>query len=172
MLEQKNKKALSEIVAYVLLIVISLALASGVYVWLKAYVPNERQTCSEDISLSVKTYSCNITEKLITLTIENKGFFATEGFFIRGGTEQGKLPAIMLAQNDPLTTKGRYDFKDGKLYPQATETMSFRYVYSEQNVSASPLKRIQIQPYTVSNKTKTLLLCDTGIINLDVTGCD
>lgn len=173
-IQSKNKKALSEIVAYVLLIVISLSLASGIFIWLKNIVPPDKETCQEDVSLSIKSYVCDVPTKTINITIENKGFFSVAGFFIRGSNQTNNLPIILLAQEDPKSSQGRYDFKDKKLLPGASETISFKYVYYNPpyfNYSINPLKKIQIQPYVLPEKTKGLLLCDKAIINEEISGC-
>lgn len=168
-IKTKNKKALSEIVAYVMLVVMSLSLASGVYIWLKTNVPADKETCSEDIALSFRNYTCDTLNRKITITIENKGFFSVNGFFIRGSNQTDNLPIIPLSQEKPDTIKGRYDFETAgvltPLKPGTYETMVFKYD------DAIPLRKIQIQPFKEGEKTKTLLLCDKGIVNQEITGC-
>jgi hypothetical protein len=165
----KNKKALSEIVSYVLLIVIALGLAAGVYVWLRNYLPsqNEKEKCSDDVSLELSEYACNSTTKTLTLNIKNSGFFNVSGFFIRASntTNEKQIFDKNLTCNIKLScvVANRFDFyiplKNNQL-----KTIEFSYSNS------IPLKRIQIQPYTLAKKEKGLLMCSP--INLNLERCD
>ena len=76
----KNKKGVSEIVGYVLLIVFTLILAGIVFVWLKTYVPHEDINCPDGTSLMINSYTCN--QSKLTLTFENNGKFFVGGYFI------------------------------------------------------------------------------------------
>ncbi|VVB80261.1 Uncharacterised protein [uncultured archaeon] len=80
-----GKRAVSEIVAYVLLISISLSLAGMVYVWLKDYVPSENglAECEENVGLVIRDYNYSCATKSLNLTIENKGLFDVDGYIIR-----------------------------------------------------------------------------------------
>lgn len=80
-----NKKALSEVVAYVLLISISLSLASGVYIWLKNYVPHENALeveCEENVALIISEYNYSCAGQL-NLTLKNRGLFDVDGYILR-----------------------------------------------------------------------------------------
>ncbi|MBM3247762.1 hypothetical protein FJZ17_04470, partial [Candidatus Pacearchaeota archaeon] len=56
----QNKKALSEMVSYILLVVIALGLAAGVFAWLRSQLPAENeQKCSEDVAITILSYSCD-----------------------------------------------------------------------------------------------------------------
>ena len=55
----KKKKALSNIIAYVLLISISLSLSVIVYNWLKFYVSEDDvETCSDGVNVIIENYEC------------------------------------------------------------------------------------------------------------------
>jgi len=161
--KKKNKRAISEIVSYVLLIVIALSLASGVYVWLKTYVPpeKEREKCPEDVALSVNDYRCS--GETITLIIENKGLFNVNGFFIRASNDSSKLPTIMLNSTDiALISAGRYDFENEGLKPNEIKEIKFSYS------GLNKIARIQIQPF-VSGK-RNFLLC-SNVADLSINDC-
>lgn len=80
-----NKKGLSEIVSYVLLISISLSLAGMVYFWLIKYVPSDTSSieCDENIGLIVRGYNYSCELNTLNLTIENKGLFDVAGYVVR-----------------------------------------------------------------------------------------
>lgn len=71
-----NKKALSELVSYVLLIVLVLAMAGGVFVYMKFYAQNPlpEEPC-DGVSVALTDYSCD--EGNMILTIKNTGRFDT-----------------------------------------------------------------------------------------------
>ena len=88
-----NKKALSEVIAYTLLIVISIGLAAGVYSFLKVYLPKETAACDSDISIIIDDYNCTYAPSSlssINITFLNKGLFKVEGVLVRLGAETSK----------------------------------------------------------------------------------
>ena len=166
-MNKKNNKALSEIVSYVLLIVIVLSLASGVYVWMKTYLPsqNPREDCPEEVSLFIKDYTCNNNSRTIELVIENKGLFNVNGFFARASNDSTISPTIMLNSLDAefgLSIPGRYDLNES-LKPG--ESLNSRLSYS----NSYPLKIIQIQPFKKGKKDIFLCKAITEIVIEDST---
>lgn len=88
---QQNKKGLSEMVAYVLLIVIALGLSVAVFSYLKVFIPKEKPECPADINLVISDYSCLLAAKQINLTITNKGLFKADAVYVRLGPESKKV---------------------------------------------------------------------------------
>src|SRR3972149_7833470 len=76
-----NKKALSEIVGYTILIVIAISLSVLVYAFLKTYIPKEAVSCEEDLNLIVQDYSCSTSGEL-KITIKNKGLFKADAVYV------------------------------------------------------------------------------------------
>jgi hypothetical protein len=77
-----RKRALSNLVAYVLLITITISLSVMIYGWLKFYVDGEDiPTCPEGVNIIVESYSCSGNS--LTVNLRNKGFFSIEGFVLR-----------------------------------------------------------------------------------------
>lgn len=76
----KNKKGVSAIIGYVLLITLGLVLATIVYGYLKTYVPKELTSCPDGTSIFIKDYSCS-GENLI-LQLKNNGRFNLAGYYI------------------------------------------------------------------------------------------
>ena len=163
----KNKKALSEIISYVLLIVIALSLAAGVFSWVKFYVPQgEKEKCPEETALSISDYVCD--NKTLSVTIVNKGYFNIDGFFIKAANESNKPAVRMLNSTEYLMTRafgaGRYEFTltgDSPLKNEQSKTLQFDYA------PIDSIKRLQIQPYINANKTKGVLLCPYIEIPID-----
>lgn len=95
-----NKRGISEVVSYVLLIVIAMALAAIVYTFLKVYVPKEKPECKEGINIIVNDISCtnNGAENVLDLVLENKGLFEINKAYLRIGKDAASykedIPAV------------------------------------------------------------------------------
>ena len=144
-----SKKAVSDMVSYVLLIVIALAISAGVYSWLRFYVPAQidSQKCSDDVAIAITDYNCS--NQILSLTIENKGYFTVNGFFARGVNDSTKLPTINLNTTNPQRgftfIKGRYDIQEG-FKAGAIEYATFDYR------PLGSIQRIQLQPFMLGKK--------------------
>jgi hypothetical protein len=174
---KEDKRALSEIVSYVLLIVIALGLATGVYAWMKNYLPSEKEIkCPDDVALSIKNYNCILINKTLILQIENRGMFNVNGFYIRASNETGKIPTLMLNSNNSIVggqkegnlqnipnSEGRYDFDlESPFITNSVREFNFNYS------NFTKLYKLQIQPYTRGKNT--LYLCNNPI-TIDLQGC-
>jgi|SRR3989338_731186 len=91
-----NKKGLSEMVGYVLLVAIAIGISVGVTLYLNAYIPKEKPECPEDISLLIKDASCkvvntgSISKTELALTLYNNGLHNVDASYIRMDTEGKK----------------------------------------------------------------------------------
>lgn len=147
-----DKRAISEIVSYVILIAIALSTASGIYVWLKYMTPSEKELCSEDVSIIIRNYNC-INPNILEITVQNKGLFKINGFFIRAADKSGGIPITGLKSTDAeySLADGRYEF----VYPLIPENYtSLKFDYS----SLGSLAKIEVQPYIVAENSE-LRLC-------------
>jgi hypothetical protein len=168
----KNKKAVSLIVSYVLLIVITLIIAGAVAAWLnfRANIPDQEQ-CPDGISLVLRDYSCNNTINEIELQVKNKGRFNINGFYLMATNNIDLPPTTSLPRSDlsdPIP--GRYDFgtlaTPTPLPPEQTESASFIYRQTQ------PLKKIQIQPFIIKDEKVTLCENIAQITLDDSKGCN
>lgn len=161
-----NKKAVSLMVSYVLLIVISLSLAGMVYGFLKfkAQLPDEIK-CPEQVALIIKDYSCDADLNIIQIEIQNKGLFNVNGFFIRATNNTNILPNIPLKRSGTQTAvDGRYDFgtlENPKPLKPSEPSVSTEFSYA----ASVPLITLQIQPFVL--KEGGLGLCQ-NTITLDI----
>ncbi len=74
-----NKKGLSELISYVLLVVMVVAIASGVYIWAKSKVPVQYEECPSELTAAIS--SCWYTATDINLRITNTGKFDIDCFY-------------------------------------------------------------------------------------------
>ncbi len=85
----KDKGGVDLMVGYVLLIVIALALAAGVFFYLKLYLPSDKPACSSDVDISIDEVVCVISSNTlpqdIYINITNRGLFSIDSAFIKIG---------------------------------------------------------------------------------------
>jgi len=102
--KKRNKKALSAMIGYILLITFGIVLSVIVYSYLKTYVPKEFIKCPEGVSMFIEDLNCteNITtgDFSLNITLKNNGKFNLAGYFIHGANESTQEIAILdLSQN-------------------------------------------------------------------------
>jgi FlaG/FlaF family flagellin (archaellin) len=85
-----NKRGVSELVSYVLLISITFAIAAIVYGWLMFYVtPAKEVKCEEGITLTIRSLVYNCTSKSLNMTLQNRGLFNVDGYRVRVNNKSG-----------------------------------------------------------------------------------
>ncbi len=111
-----NKRGVSIIVAYVLLIVIAISLSALVYNWLRFQVtPGDDKECPEGVDLIIKEINCSGNN--LNITLQNKGLFTLEGFVIRVNDRKGSEfgvyvvdeVGVILKPGEEYTPNPRYD---------------------------------------------------------------
>ncbi|MCX6748191.1 MAG: hypothetical protein NT076_01155 [Candidatus Pacearchaeota archaeon] len=102
---KQNKRGLSEIVGYVLLIVIAISLSLLVYTWLKNQVPKEEKACPENLALSIQSYNC--LGNHLQVIIKNNGLFDINGFLARYAVKEDGLAGKDLMGITPVSATGR-----------------------------------------------------------------
>src|SRR3989338_6029523 len=77
---KKNKKGISIIIGYVLLISVAIVIGGVTYQWLKSYVPKDSVECPEGVSMYLEKAFCNNNQ--LKITLKNNGRFDIEGYFV------------------------------------------------------------------------------------------
>ena len=123
LLKLDNKKGISIIVGYVILISIAIGLSMMVYNYIVHYIPEEKVECPEGVSLSFQDIYCNATLRNLTFTLKNSGLFSVDGYRVRVNDHEGSnIGLYELALNDsefkpsekiPLS----YDYSLSWLFP-------------------------------------------------------
>jgi len=158
----RNRKAISEIVAYVLLIVISISLALLVYAWLKSNILKPAEECPDSVSISIE-YKCNLTKQSIDLKIKNNGLFTINGFIARASNKTGGLAICSLEKDDD---RGTFFFKK---YIGEELKPNEEYEISELSYkSCNNITRIEIEPFITN---KEIILCNKAIVSEEVKNC-
>lgn len=98
-----NKRGVSEVVSYVLLVAIAMGIAVLVFSFLKSYVPKEKPECKGDINIIVDNIKCvnNKTDNILNFTLQNRGLFKIDLAYIRIG-EQNKQFREDIPKNNPI----------------------------------------------------------------------
>lgn len=153
--KKKNRRAVSEIVSYTLLIIIAIGLSVAVYSYLKVYAPKEKVECNEDIFAIIKSADCSFSSLSSTLniTIQNKGLFNISSVYIRIGSESRTTKYLI--GNNPTTLVN-------PLAPGAEITLT--KTLPAEVVSGTGTYSISIQPATKSDN-KQIVLCSNAIIS-------
>ena len=145
-----QKKGVSLLVSYVLLITIAVALSILVYNWLRFYVQDDDvKECKEGISIVIQDYECLLPvggeDGSLNLTLKNKGRFNVDGFILKvHDRERAEL--------------GLYTFSSNGSALITAELYNNLYAFSESKGNTSELEKITLieaQPFVFENNEKT-----------------
>ena len=125
MVNKKNKRGVSVIIGYVVLITFGIILSIIVYNYLKTFVPTEISDCPDGVSLFIKEYDC-VANGTLSLTIKNNGRFNVNGYFIRGGDTGSEIATIDLSSNFSDVNTGHYVKAHNTIYFDLNATKEFK----------------------------------------------
>ena len=153
---QQNKKAISEIVSYVLLIVIAVSVSTLVFTFLKSYIPKgEKPECPEGISISIKNYTCQNTQ--LGLSFYNTGRFTIDAVYVRVA-EEGRDVKFWI---NPESTGDNF-------YINITPQMSVSKEYSTTRIQEAGNYELELLP-AVKNEKGYLAACNKAIVTQTIT---
>lgn len=160
-----SKKAVSEMVSYVLLIVIAVGVSVGVYSFLSSYTPKDHAECTADVKLILQSYECNAGDPgRIAVSLLNKGVFSVDAAYIRFGAVDSKVKTLI--NNEEGNTNNGLYFIDGLetgLKPGA--------VYVKEMILDKPIVSgkygLEIQP-AVFSENNELALCSQATITQEI----
>ncbi len=164
-----NKKALSEVVSYVFLIIIALALAAMTYSFLKVYIPKEKIECPSDISLIIDSYACRYIYRsgggigqpatyssYLNISFINKGLFKIDAAYIRIGAPGTKAKAqLNKAKFNLFSFAGTQGLNPGEV--SASTTYSLVDI-----IQQAGAYELEIEPALIEGATPTA--CSNAII--------
>lgn len=152
-------RGMSEIVSYVLLIMIAVAISTLVYSYLQVYVPKDKPTCKEDASLAITSATCERSTGMINLTLMNKGLFTLDAAYVRV-TPQGSEIALII--NEPTASNRGKDFylSQGTSFTGLEPSKQLSRLYNASLVITSAGSyRVEVQP--AMGKGTQIALCPT-----------
>lgn len=193
-----NKRGVSPVIGYILLVSLVIIISLVVYQWVKTYIPREALECPDGVSLFVKEkgYTCDPPGNTLTLTLKNNGRFNISGYFIRSSGNPDLLATDDLSryansgagfgrvsfstagsQENTLAPGKEQAFTFDSISSDFTPTMSFieiipvRYEEIDNRLRLSSCSDARIQEVICENICSPTILCDgTCKIILD-NGC-
>ncbi len=161
----KNKKAVSNVIGYILLVTIAIVISTIVFQWMKTYVPTEPLGCPDGVSVFVKDYNYNCTKNQLNFTLTNNGRFNLSGYFIHGTNSSSQELAILdLTPYTPIGTGGNPDTEGLAIFnsennsfgPGAKTNNTFNFT----NSSFGQIYSIEIIPirYQPTNNNKNRII--------------
>lgn len=169
----KNKKAVSAMVAYVLLIIIAITLSVFVYTWLKKQVPKESKECEADVSLIIESYNCDSAKNQFSLTAKNNGFFNVSGFYIRVSSDGTDVYSNISNTGTNLVYRGQAPIEKGLKPGEEYELKNINYpINSITNAPITQIMNIEIEPYLL--KDNKVVLCGASVVKINTnqeSGC-
>lgn len=132
----RDKKGLSNLIAYVLLIGISLSLSIMVYGWLKFYVGGvEVVSCPSNTNIIIDSYECFRGDSgNLTVTIKNKGLFDIDGYVLR-------------VHNRPGAEFGVYTFNGTGSFLSPGEKIKTTYLFPSSGDEITDVTLADVQPF-------------------------
>lgn len=95
----ENKRGISPIVGYVLLITIGISLGAFVYSWMRSNIPRESLKCPDSVSITLESYTYDCNKNHFNFSIKNNGLFSVAGYIIRAtNSPQHTVATIALSQ--------------------------------------------------------------------------
>ena len=146
---QLNKKADSLMVGYVILIAIAVALSTGVFFYLKLYLPKEKPTCSQDIDLVIDSLNCSYVElsgsnpvtSRVEIKLTNKGLFNVDSAYIKIGDADRVFRTTL---NDP-PDEDRFTSECNNYELSLKPGAQFCKIYTYSSVPVS-LQEVTVEP--------------------------
>lgn len=155
----KNKKGVSEIVSYTLLVIIAVGLSVLVYNFLLGYVPKDKVgQCPEGTSLIVQSIVCEQTSSgavITELKLSNKGLWNIPYAYVRVGIAGAKVRSSL--EPSPFTF-------EPVIAPGETKILTSINVdptiidYTEEDYE------VEVQPVIFSEETQKKVACTNSII--------
>ena len=163
-----DKKAISLMVSYVLLIIIAISLAAGIYAWFRFVIKGIEpiEECPEGVSLILKDYKC-LANKKIQIEVENKGRFNISGYAIKGTDNKSQEAWFKL--KDPAVIGG--GVPGIHLFSASLPSAGINirnFSYSE--IPSGRLEKIEIDPFRIQEDKgkKNIIYCGDAVINQEV----
>ncbi|MFH1238276.1 MAG: hypothetical protein ABIH79_01950 [archaeon] len=137
-----NKNAVSNIIAYVLLISITIALSVLVYNWLRFYVSEENvEQCPDTVKVIIKDYNCvSGTDGFLNVTLKNKGLFSVDGYTLR-------------VHDNPDAEFGFYTLTDtgSPMTPGEESTTSYQFTEDYNGKTFTDITLVEVQPFLIKS---------------------
>ena len=170
----KNKKAVSLMLSYVILISIAVIMSITVFAWLKLIANIEPvKSCDESTSIIINDYVCKDNNTFI-LTVKNNGRFSVDGFILTVGNTTKRVPTTRLIPLESISKEG-YLLFDPSLKPGELNQTIFTNTARKKDggigkVDFNFIRNLRIQSYIIDEESREKIFC-SNIINQDIENC-
>lgn len=165
-----NRRAVSEMLSYALVLIIVIGLSIGVYAYLKLQTPKAREVCGTDVLLVVdpNDAQCVIdgttSEIKLNFVLENRGKKSISGAYIRIGYENTKIRSLVNSPDiffkiDPSRQSASLIPGTSLRYTRTLSESEFPSIKEGNNI-------IEIQP-VIGEGTNTLI-CEQSIVTYKI----
>lgn len=171
----KNKKAVSLMISYVILIAIAITMAIAVFAWLKIIANIEPvASCDEETSITINDYSCE--SKIFKLQIKNNGRFNVSGFILTVGNNPERIPTTRLIplNKNEITEEGFFLFSPALKPGEPPKEAIFTNTEKKQDGGIREVESIinlRIQPFIIDDESKEKIFCE-NVIKQEIEGCN
>ena len=157
-----DKRAISEMISYILLISLAIAMSGIVYGWLQFYVqkPFAEESCP-DISLIITDYSCQ--NGIFNLTVQNKGRFYVDGYILKinNGTRDYSIYEIHSIINSiPMR-----NYVKAEMNPGDPNTGQFNFT------NYKKINAVEIEAIRGFDKSGKPILCENSVFRQGISNC-
>jgi len=121
-----NKKGISVMIGYILLVVFALIISVTIYQWLKSFVPASSLECPDGVSVFLENASYDSGADKLTITIVNNGRFNVGGYFASISTSADQdLPNVDISPYLNEEESSAINLSSSVLFIQGSEDNPF-----------------------------------------------
>ena len=153
---RSDKRGISVIIGYILLISIAIGLSVMVYNWLLNYLPGETAECPDSVHLDLRSLSCQGIHRQLNFTVRNNGHHTFDGFIVK-------------VNDRPDARMGVFTIDDffERLSPGQDIRVEIDYsahVAAEGGIGgiSSQLTLLEVQPFII-HEDGSKLICQPGV---------
>jgi FlaG/FlaF family flagellin (archaellin) len=176
LLPAEDKRGISLIIGYILLVAISIVMSIIVYQWLRTYVPTEAVACPDGTSIFISKLSYDCVSGILDVTVKNNGKFGVNGYFIHASNKAGEELATIDLSGKIFPDKYIYGSTNSITFSETTENSlspDSPEVTSSFNVgdyASAHLVKVEIIPTRtqVLDNKKRLVSCSDAKIDEDI----
>jgi hypothetical protein len=171
MMMKKNlsqRKGVSLMVGYVLLIALAIGLSVGVFFYLKLYLPPEDPKCPENVDISIDDVVCSISGSggaNVNIKLTNRGLFTIDSAYIKIGDADRIYKVQLNDVNLRLVSSGTI-CGNSEIGLEPGEKYCETHVYLTQSPLNSVLQEISVEPLIFVENTP--VICSNDVVKRNV----
>lgn len=162
---RKNKKGISELISYVLLITLALAMAAAFWFFIKPYAehPLAEEGCPESVNIVLENYSCS--GGIFSFELKNRGLHSVTGVRLKiiNSSNEFEYDSLLFLP-DCMGMSNCVSCGNDCFGVNENITSSLSYA------SYTRINKLVIYPVKINEKNE-LQLCSNAVVKVPVSGC-